>query len=115
MDDDDAVLTLVALGQNTRLQTFRLLVQAGPEGLQAGHLAEVLGVPRNTMSSHFGILSRAKLISSERMGRKIVYRVNLSRLAEVTSFLVAGCCGGQSSLCEPLIEMIAGIEKATSA
>ena len=115
MDDDDAVLTLVALGQTTRFQTFRLLVQAGPEGLQAGHLAEVLGVPRNTMSSHFGILSRAKLISSERTGRKIVYRVNLSRLAELTSFLVAGCCGGQIQMCEPLIGMIAGTQKAPSA
>ena len=114
MDDIDAVMTLVALGQTTRLHTFRLLVQAGPEGLHAGHLAEALGVPRNTMSSHFGILSRAKLINSERFGRKIVYRVNLSRLAELTAFLVAGCCGGRREICEPLIDMIAGIRKATS-
>lgn len=114
MDDNDVVSTLVALGQITRLQTFRLLVKAGPAGLPAGDLASALGVPRNTMSSHFGILSRAELITSKRMGRHIYYSVNLAKLADLTAFLVAGCCGGRRDLCDPLIQMIKGIEKATS-
>jgi ArsR family transcriptional regulator len=106
MGIDEAVLILSALGQLTRLQAFHLLVQAGSDGMIASDLAEKLKVPRNTMSSHFGILARAGLVSAERSSRQIIYRANLPQLARLTSSLVEGCCGGRPELCEPDISKI---------
>ena len=106
MENDVAVLVLGALGQLTRLQAFRLLVHAGPDGLTAGEVADTLNVPRNTMSAHFNILTNAELVTSTRSSRQIIYRANIPRLAKLTSFLVEGCCGGRSELCEPDISTI---------
>ena len=101
MGNDDAVLILSALGQLTRLQAFRLLVKAGPEGMIASDIADALGVPGNTMSSHFNILTRADLITAQRVSRMIYYRVNVPRLTDLATFLVEGACGGRSDLGEP--------------
>ncbi len=100
MEIAEAVLILAALGQPTRLETFRLLVRSGPGSVPAGNIAEELNVPRNTMSSHLNILSRAGLVQSERVSRQILYKADLSTLASLTTFLVEGCCGGQPELCE---------------
>ncbi len=106
MESIDAVLTLAALGQPTRLETFRLLVRAAPEGMAAGDIAETMNVPRNTMSSHLSILTRAGLVKSERLSRQIFYKADLSRLMGLTSFLVEGCCNNQPDLCEPMLARI---------
>lgn len=106
MQSEEAVAALAALGQATRLQTFKLLIQAGAEGLRAGDIAATLGVPRNTLSNHLNILTAAALISSQRASREIIYRADLSRLASLTSFLVEGCCAGRAERCEPTITEI---------
>lgn len=104
MEQETAILGLAALAQSTRLETFRLLVRHEPEGLPAGDIARALAVPHNTMSTHLNILARAGLVTSERRSRLIVYRAEMSRLRELTLFLVKDCCGGNASLCAPLIE-----------
>lgn len=103
MESEQVILSLAALAQSTRLDVFRLLVTAEPEGLPAGEIARRLDVPHNTMSSHLGILSRAGLVRSERFSRSIVYRANLVALGSVVSFLITDCCGGRAEICAPLL------------
>ena len=66
MESTDAIDVLVALGQPTRLDAFRLVMRHEPHGLPAGEIARLLEVPQNTMSTHLAVLTRAGLISSER-------------------------------------------------
>ena len=103
MDNPNAVETLSALAQGTRLDTFRLLIRHEPHGLPAGEAARRLGIPQNTMSSHLSILERAGLVSSARHSRSIIYRAELDKVREIASFLVSDCCGGRPELCAPLI------------
>src|SRR5689334_8702624 len=104
MESEDVILALAALAQPTRLEVFRQLVRHEPEGLPAGEIAKLLAVPHNTMSAHLSILSRARLVSSVRESRSIIYRANLQTLEFVTVFLLKDCCGGQPQLCASLIE-----------
>jgi ArsR family transcriptional regulator len=106
MDIIAAVPALQALGQPTRLETFRLLVRCEPDGVPAGEISAKLRVPHNTLSSHLNILSQAKLVRSERRGRSILYRADLDAFRELAAFLLADCCGGRAELCEPLIELL---------
>jgi ArsR family transcriptional regulator len=104
MEQESAILALAALAQNTRLDTFRLLVKNEPGGLPAGELARAAGIPQNTMSAHLAVLSRAGLIIGERRSRSIVYRANLRTFEELTRFMVQDCCGGSSQLNFPALE-----------
>ncbi|MBC2884565.1 helix-turn-helix transcriptional regulator [Ochrobactrum sp. CM-21-5] len=106
MENEDAIAALSALAQNTRLDSFKLLVRHEPEGLPAGELARVLQVPQNTMSTHLSILSRAGLVKSERQSRSIIYRADLDQLRKLTLFMIQDCCGGSAELCAPLIESL---------
>ncbi|MDE8347082.1 MAG: metalloregulator ArsR/SmtB family transcription factor, partial [Acidocella sp.] len=92
-----------ALAQATRLNVFRLLVRHEPDGIAAGDIARALAVPGNTLSTHLAILSRCGLIRSQRHSRAIIYRADLARLADMTLFLVADCCGGNPDACAPII------------
>ncbi|HMO31075.1 metalloregulator ArsR/SmtB family transcription factor [Enterovirga sp.] len=103
MENGQIILALAALAQNTRLDVFRLLVTAEPEGLPAGEVARRLEVPHNTMSSHLSILSRAGLVRSERLSRSIVYRADLDALRSAIAFLLKDCCGGRPEICAPLL------------
>ncbi len=103
MDISIATSALGALAQQTRLETFRLLVAHEPTGLPAGEIARIIGVPQNTMSGHLAQLAAAGLARSERRGRSILYRADLAGFRELTLFLVKDCCGGQPLLVEPLI------------
>lgn len=103
MESEEAITVLSALGQATRLEAFRLLVAKEPDGMAAGGLAELLDVPQNTLSAHFNVLMRAKLVKRERRSRQIVYRANLERFREIAQFLVEECCGGRPELCGWLI------------
>ena len=107
MDSDSAILALAALAQATRLEAFRLLVRAEPNGLPAGEVARTLDVPQNTMSAHFAILARAGLVRSERRSRSIIYRANLDCLRETMTFLAKDCCAGSAELCAPLLADLA--------
>lgn len=103
MDDISAIEGLSALAQASRLAVFRLLVRAGPEGLMAGEIAREIGTPQNTMSAHLAILSRAGLITAERAGRAIVYRLNTNGVTRLFDYLVSDCCAGRPELCAPLL------------
>jgi len=103
MDDTETITALAALAQPTRLDAFRRLVVAEPEGIAAGDLARQLGVPQNTLSTHLAILARAGLVSGERQSRSIVYRARLSRIHAVTRYLLEDCCSGHPEICVPLV------------
>lgn len=103
MESKAAIAAFGALAQSTRLDAFRLLVRAEPEGLPAGEVARLLGVPQNTGSSHLAILSHAGLVTSQRESRSVIYRADLNAVRELTLFLLKDCCNGRSDLCAPLI------------
>ncbi|MCS6627031.1 metalloregulator ArsR/SmtB family transcription factor [Roseibacterium beibuensis] len=103
MDTAMAVRCFSALGQDRRLDVFRLLIQAGPEGLKAGEIAQRLGQPASTMSSHLRILTEAGLVASQRKGREIHFTPEIDRVRALVLFLVADCCGGRADRCEPLL------------
>ena len=86
MENDNAILAFAALAQNTRLDTFKLLVKSEPEGIPAGELARLAGIPQNTMSAHLAVLSRAGLVVGERQSRSIIYRANLKTFQALTLF-----------------------------
>lgn len=106
MEIEEAVLALAALSQSTRLEAFRTLVKHEPDGLAAGDLARLLEVPSNTLSAHLSILTRARLVTSERRSRSIVYRSNLTEFREVAVFLLRDCCGGRPEVCEPVVQTL---------
>ena len=106
MESEQAILSLAALAQPTRLDVFRLLVKHEPDGLAAGDIAKALAVPQNTMSSHLAILSRAGLITAQRFSRSIIYRADLKAFEAVMLFMLRDCCGGRPEICAPLIESL---------
>jgi DNA-binding transcriptional ArsR family regulator len=107
MDVKFGLEALSALSHETRLWAFRLLVQAGCEGLPAGEIAEALGSRQNTMSTHLKILATAKLIDSERDGRSILYKANYDTVRELVLFLMEDCCAGNNAVCRPVAESLA--------
>ncbi len=107
MDDSRTLAALAALAQSTRLQTFRLLVAREPDGVAAGELARLIGVPQNTMSAHLATLAQAGLVVGARHSRSIIYRADLARFRETILFLLNDCCGGRPDVCAPLIADLA--------
>ena len=103
----NALSALAALGHQTRLDVFRLLVEAGADGILAGAIAETLGVRQNTMSSNLSILLNAGLVHSTREGRAIRYFADMERMRALLSFLLEDCCGGRPELCQPALAELA--------
>jgi ArsR family transcriptional regulator, arsenate/arsenite/antimonite-responsive transcriptional repressor len=99
MSAPHALAALAALGQPTRLAIFQLLMRAEPHGLSAGTIADKVGCPHNTLSSHLSILARSGLVRGERDGRSIIYRANVEGIRTLISFLVDDCCDGHPELC----------------
>jgi DNA-binding transcriptional ArsR family regulator len=101
----DAVAALAALAQESRLQVFRLLVQAGPQGMQAGELASTLGLAPNTLTFHFDRLRMAGLIAARREGRAMIYSARFSTMNALLAYLTENCCGGApctpERICKP--------------
>lgn len=95
-----ALAAFAALGQPTRLEIFRVLMRAEPGGLPAGSIADLIGCPHNTLSSHLGILARSGLVSGTRDGRSIIYRADVEGIRALVSFLVTDCCDGHPELCD---------------
>ena len=106
MDVTVAVEAMNALGQETRMRAFRLLVEAGEEGLPAGDIARRLGVPHNTMSTHLAQLTRAGLIRPRRESRSIIYVADFAGIRALLAFLVQDCCQGQPEACGPLLDAV---------
>ncbi|MBU2090198.1 MAG: metalloregulator ArsR/SmtB family transcription factor [Alphaproteobacteria bacterium] len=113
MDNLSAIESLSALAQETRLEVFRLLVQAGPEGLYAGEIAARLDVLQNTLSTNLAVLSRAGLIQARREGRSIRYSADLNAMSALLGFLMQDCCGGRPEACQPLLKAIAPLPAST--
>jgi len=90
----DAVAALAALAQEHRLALYRLFVQAGPEGLAAGAIAEALGVPNSSLSFHLAQLRHAGLVRQERRGRSLIYSADYAVMNGLVGYLMENCCGG---------------------
>ena len=115
MDVEPALEAFAALSQETRLWVFRLLVQAGADGLAAGEIADALGSRQNTMSSHLRILATAGLVSSRRRGRSVIYTANYETVRELVLFLMEDCCAGNKAVCRPVAESLAARSVAGNA
>ena len=94
-----AIDALSALAHETRLNVFRLLVEAGPEGLAAGTISERLDLPPATLSFHLAHLARAGLAVARQDGRFVIYSANFQSTNELVGYLTENCCGGRS--CAP--------------
>ena len=98
MKNTEAVEAFVALGQESRLNVFRLIVQKGDSGLTPTQIIEKLGIPNATLSFHLKELVNTKLLLVERQSRNLIYRPNADLVNALSDFLLENCCGGQ--LCE---------------
>lgn len=105
MELTKAAAALSALGHAGRLSIFRLLVQAGPDGIAAGEIARRLDVPPNTLSSNLNILSNVGLIASRREGRSIIYAACYGNMTGLLEYLMQDCCNGAPEICAPLADM----------
>jgi DNA-binding transcriptional ArsR family regulator len=108
MEIKTAVLALGALAQETRLTIFRLLVEAGPEGLAAGRIGETLKVPGATLSFHLKELARTGLVSSKQEKQFIYYAVDFERMADLMTYLTQNCCQGMPQECLTVVETALG-------
>ncbi len=104
METGNVLEAMAALGHEARLGVFRLLIQAGPDGLQAGEIAERLQIPPNTLTFHLTRLRYADLISSSRDGRNIIYSANYERMQNLIGFLNENCCERSPDGCPPECE-----------
>ena len=102
MEKPDAVLALGALAHEGRLDIFRLLIQAGADGMAAGEIARATNAAASTLSANLSILSRAGLIASRRDGRSIIYAAAYDRMRGLLGFLMEDCCAGKPEICAPL-------------
>jgi ArsR family transcriptional regulator len=108
MEIKEAVTALASLAQETRLSIYRLLVEAGPEGVSAGRIGETLEVPAATLSFHLKELARAGLVSSRQDKQFIYYAADYGRMAELMTFLTKNCCQGMPQACLTIVETALG-------
>jgi ArsR family transcriptional regulator, arsenate/arsenite/antimonite-responsive transcriptional repressor len=101
MEKNNVVAALAALAQDNRLDVFRLLVQAGPEGMTAGAVATALDLAPNTLTFHFDRLRHAGLVTVRRDGRSMIYAARFDTMNELLGFLTENCCGGEPEKCAP--------------
>jgi ArsR family transcriptional regulator, arsenate/arsenite/antimonite-responsive transcriptional repressor len=94
METSEAVTALAALAQENRLDVFRLLVEAGPDGMAAGQVAEKLDLAPNTLTFHFDRLRVAGLVTVRRDGRSMIYAARFDAMNGLVSFLTENCCQG---------------------
>ena len=99
MNSSAAVESLAALAQEHRLTVFRLLVQAGDEGMPAGAIADALGIPNSSLSFHLAYLTRSELIQQRREGRSLIYTANYAAMNALLGYLTENCCAGAA--CAP--------------
>lgn len=109
METLNAAEILAALGHESRLAIFRLLVEAGPEGMNASAIGERLDLPGPTLSFHLSHLTRVGLIKGERESRFIHYSAEYEKMDELIAFLTSNCCQGNA--CLPKTAACATIEK----
>jgi ArsR family transcriptional regulator len=105
METTQVVDALSALAQETRLKVYRLLVEAGPEGMSAGRIGEQLDLPPATLSFHLAHLARAGLARSRQEGRFVIYSADFQSMNALIGYLTENCCGGRS--CAPSVKPLA--------
>src|SRR5437764_14901297 len=101
MEQVDAVAALAALAQDNRLDVYRLLVQAGPDGLPAGSVAGALELAPNTLTFHFDRLRQAGLVTVRRAGRSMIYAARYDTMNALLGYLTENCCKGAPDACIP--------------
>jgi len=94
MHTKDVLAALAAISQESRLAIFRLLVQAGPEGMAASRIAEQLAIAPSSLSFHLKELTHARLIASRSAGRFIIYSADVAVMNGLIGYLTDNCCGG---------------------
>src|SRR3954466_11294283 len=99
MKKPQALAALAALAQENRLDTFRLLVRAGPDGMPAGEVAAALGLPPNTLTFHFDRLREAGLVTVRREGRSMIYAARYDAMNALLGYLTENCCQGGAAQC----------------
>ncbi|WP_114663382.1 ArsR/SmtB family transcription factor [Polynucleobacter necessarius] len=104
MKNADAISAFLALGQETRLNIFRLIVQRGDIGLTPSQIIEKLGIPNATLSFHLKELVGADLLLVERQSRNLIYRPNAKLVQDLSGFLMENCCGGKSCVSVSLVK-----------
>lgn len=105
MQVGQAIDALGALAQEHRLQLFRLLIQAGRDGMAAGELARAIDIPNSSLSFHLGHLQRSGLIAQRRAGRSLIYSADYHAMDRLVAYLLENCCGGAG--CAPVAAPIA--------
>lgn len=108
IDQISALSSLSALAQESRLEVFRLLVQAGDNGLPAGDIAARLDIPASSLSFHLNNLAQGSLVKSVREGRSIIYTANFDQMRGLVAYLLENCCGG---ICGPDPDLNALLQK----
>ncbi|MCO4890609.1 metalloregulator ArsR/SmtB family transcription factor [Cupriavidus sp. WGtm5] len=108
METDHALDALAALAHSIRLSVFRLLVQAGPGGLPAGRIAELMDMPASSLSFHLKELHRAGLLSSRQDGRSIIYMAHFETMNALLGYLTENCCSGNP--CSPVSQCFVASE-----
>ena len=96
-----ALAALAALAQENRLDVFRLLVEAGPEGLPAGSVATRLDLAPNTLTFHFDRLREAGLVGVRREGRSMIYAARFEAMNALVAYLTKNCCRASGDVCVP--------------
>lgn len=99
MEKSEILAALAALAQESRLDVFRLLVQAGMDGLPAGQIGERLGVPSATLSFHLNQLKQAGLVTFRREGRSLIYVAEYTAMNGLLAYLTENCCQGDTAAC----------------
>jgi DNA-binding transcriptional ArsR family regulator len=103
MEKTGAVAALAALAQDNRLDVFRLLVEAGPEGMPAGEIARVLKLAPNALTFHFDRLRMAGLVTVRRHGRSMIYAARFETMNSLLAYLTENCCKGAPDACAPAV------------
>jgi|SRR5690242_14084700 ArsR family transcriptional regulator, arsenate/arsenite/antimonite-responsive transcriptional repressor len=101
MKKPDVLAALAALAQENRLDVFRLLVEAGLEGMPAGSVASALKLAPNTLTFHFDRLREAGLVTVRREGRSMIYAARFDRMNALLGYLTENCCQGRAEQCAP--------------
>jgi len=99
MEKSAAIAALGALAQETRLDIYRLLVQAGADGMPAGQIGERLGLPSATLTFHLKELKHARLATFTRNGRSLIYAAVYPTMTALLAYLTENCCQGNPAAC----------------
>ncbi len=105
MDIEHALIAFSAISQETRLRVLKLLIEYGRDGVAAGALSKQLEIPHNTLSFHLSHLSQARLITSKKQGRSMIYAANNDTIQAMIGYLNENCCireeGRENITCKP--------------